>query len=235
MSLTAVGRAESIDVLDPMLCKLVDALWIATQSHAIGQVPRNAAIGHHTRDRADGVGAAVEPDQKDTIALFIKTDDSRVAIDNSPDHPKPRRHAREVAEPSHAADLEVPTISRRAETGIVKSNLFGWFDFRVQACAAGAVELVNIVSASSKIHAAGLARTVGKDHNILRHCPLQKAPRIRPCFTGCTHRDDRLSCFSLAKSLQFRHLEIRACERQTSCPLCMTYFSQKILEPLPGR
>lgn len=62
--LAAVGRAELIDVLDPMLCKLVDALWIATQLRAIGQTPRNAAIRRHTRDRADGVGAAVEPIRK---------------------------------------------------------------------------------------------------------------------------------------------------------------------------
>jgi len=179
-----------IDILDRMLGQLVDALWIAAQGRAIGHMARDAAIGHDPCNRSDRVGAPAETDQEDPITFLIQGDDSGVAIDNVPSDPQARRHAGEIVQPSHPANLEMTAIRRRTETGIVEGDLFGWFDLRVRADAAGAVELVNVCPRFVEIDAAGLTCAVGKDHNVLRHSHHPPKVRKKPIY----HRLRKPNC-----------------------------------------
>src|SRR5262249_33876983 len=80
-------------------------------------------------------------------------------------------------EPPHPTDFEVAAVGRRTKTGVVEGHLFEWFDLRVWADPAGAVELVNIRAGFVEIDAASLACAVGKDHYILRHCT--PSPKVR--------------------------------------------------------
>lgn len=51
-------------------------------------------------------------------------------------------------------------VRRRPKTGVIEGDLFGRFDLRVRADAAGAVDLVNIRPRFVEINAAGLACAV---------------------------------------------------------------------------
>jgi hypothetical protein len=106
-NLARVGWTELIDILDRMLGQLVDAVWVAAQGRAIGHMARDAAIGHDPCDRSDRVGAPAETDQEDPIAFLIQSDDRGVAIDNVPSDPEARRHAGEIVQPPHPANLEM--------------------------------------------------------------------------------------------------------------------------------
>jgi hypothetical protein len=66
-------------------------------------------------------------------------------------------------------------IRRRTETGIVEGDLFGWFDLRVRADAAGAVELVNVCPRFVEIDAAGLTCAVGKSQCSSAFTPSPKS------------------------------------------------------------
>ena len=184
MDLLALVRwRELIDVLDRMLGKCADTLWIASQGRAIMHVPRDAALSHDASDRTDRVGTPAEADQKDAIPFLVKTDDGGIAIDDVARDPEARRHAGEVIERAHPADLKMPAVPRRAESRIVECDLIGRFYLRIVANTAGSVELVNIGPRFVEIDAAGLSSAVGKNYNALRHCtPLpESAPNADLC------------------------------------------------------
>jgi hypothetical protein len=73
---------------------------------------RDSAIGHDAGNRSDCVGASAEADEKYPIAFLKKRYDRGRAVDYVPGDPETRRHAGEVIEPAHPADLEMTAIRR---------------------------------------------------------------------------------------------------------------------------
>lgn len=134
------------------------------------------AIRHDAGDRTHRVSAAAEADQKYAVAVFVKPDDRRIAVDDIAGDPNAGRHTGQIVEPAHPAVLEVTAVRCRAETGLVERHLLGRIDPGIRPHPACPVELVNICPRLIEISAARLSGAIRKDHNILLHrTPISKS------------------------------------------------------------
>jgi hypothetical protein len=190
-----LGRTnELIDFLDRFLGNRGRPTHVAAYGAAVRHLDGYTAERQHRRETPDRVGAAAEAEEVDAVAGFVDPQDPGVAVDDVGGDAEPGRLARDVVQPTPCPRNKERALRRlRTQPGVVDCDLLGGVDAAVGTAAGRPKELVDVGAVLVGRQAAGLAGTVRKDQNVLRH----ETPVAFAAIEGAAGSGDR-KCLSPA-------------------------------------
>ena len=137
---------------------------------------RHAAGLEDAAHAAHGVGAAAEAEQVDAVAGLPDADDLGVAVDDVLGDAEAGCLAQQIVDAPQPRDLDGLALGARAEPAVVEGKLQLGVDAAVGADAGGAKQLVDVAARLVGHVAAGLARAIREDQDVLAHLRLPFGP-----------------------------------------------------------